>query len=59
MKTECTPNEARVIDCDVCLAEIPSGGGISAEGDDYVFHFCGIACYQKWKEQGAALTDDD
>ena len=38
-----------LIACDICLREIPVSGAKNEETSDYVFHFCGIECYAKWK----------
>ena len=40
-----------LIACEVCLKEIPESHAKTAEADDYVAHFCGLDCYQKWKTQ--------
>jgi len=37
------------IACDVCLKEIPKSVAQSHEGPDYVYYFCGPACYEKWR----------
>jgi len=36
--------------CDVCLKEIPESVAVSSEGDDYTQYFCGLECYNKWRE---------
>jgi hypothetical protein len=41
----------QVVECNVCLKEIPVSEARSVEVVDYVMHFCGIDCYSKWKEQ--------
>ena len=38
-----------LIACDICLKEIPASAAKNEETSDYVFHFCGIDCYAKWK----------
>lgn len=35
--------------CEECCAEIPPSATVTAEGADYVHHFCGQACYEKWQ----------
>lgn len=45
------PEEPDMIDCEICLTQIPTDSGTNGETDDYVYHFCGIECYEKWKEQ--------
>jgi hypothetical protein len=45
-----TPKEPGNVACEVCLAEIPESVAMSSEGDEYTQHFCGIECYNKWRE---------
>lgn len=35
------------LSCEECCQKIP----YSPESGDYVAYFCGIACYQKWKDK--------
>lgn len=35
--------------CEECCAEIPPSAAVTAEGADYVYHFCGQDCYEKWQ----------
>ena len=39
------------VKCDVCLKEVPGSGVKSVETSDYVAHFCGLDCYQKWMQK--------
>ncbi len=39
------------IECKVCMKEVPLSEAKSEEATDYVIHFCGLECYEKWKEQ--------
>lgn len=39
------------VECEVCLKEIPVSEAKSEEAADYVHHFCGLTCYEKWKAQ--------
>lgn len=39
-----------LIECEVCLKEIPQTVGDNAEADEYVSHYCGLECYQRWQE---------
>ncbi len=34
--------------CNTCQREIPISAALTAEGADYVWHFCGKPCYEKW-----------
>ncbi|MGA7800030.1 MAG: DUF3330 domain-containing protein [Gammaproteobacteria bacterium] len=36
--------------CETCLKEVPRSEATSAEADDYVGYFCGIECFQQWRE---------
>jgi len=49
--------EEDLVQCGVCLKEIPTSEAKSAEASDYVAHFCGLDCYERWMkkaEQGQA-----
>jgi len=41
----------QTIPCDVCLQEIPTTVNQNAEADEYVSNYCGLECYQQWKER--------
>ena len=45
------PQEQKVA-CEVCMKEIPASSAKSEEVQDYVLHFCGIDCFDKWKDRG-------
>ncbi|MFP4131207.1 DUF3330 domain-containing protein [Thiohalospira sp.] len=45
-------NETPTIACEVCLTEVPASVAQTAEGPDYVQHFCGLDCLERWQEQG-------
>ncbi|HLS55841.1 MAG TPA: DUF3330 domain-containing protein [Zeimonas sp.] len=47
------PGDERVA-CAVCLKEIPRSEATVAEAADYVAHFCGLDCYDKWQAKGKA-----
>lgn len=51
MATPLRPTTVEVIQCEVCLKEIPASEAKSAEAQDYVRHFCGLACYDLWRKQ--------
>lgn len=40
-----------MVECEVCLKEVPLSAAKNEEVQDYVTHFCGIDCFAKWKEQ--------
>ncbi len=39
------------IKCEVCLKEIPRSEATVDEASDYVMYFCGLDCFDKWKEE--------
>jgi hypothetical protein len=43
--------EPEHIACEICLKEVPLSEAINPETEDYVVHFCGLDCYEKWKGQ--------
>jgi hypothetical protein len=52
------PSEADdLVSCDVCFTEIPVSEAKSEEATEYVIHFCGLDCYEKWKNQSKNEED--
>lgn len=39
------------VQCSVCMKEIPASEAKNAEAADYVAHFCGLDCYEKWMQE--------
>jgi len=39
-----------IINCNIYVAEIPESVSTNAEADEYVSSYCGLACYQQWRE---------
>ena len=39
------------ITCDVCHREIPLSAAVWRESSDYVAYFCGLECYDRWRQQ--------
>lgn len=39
------------IKCELCLKQVPLSEAHLEEAEDYVIHFCGLDCYDKWREQ--------
>lgn len=39
------------IACSVCQREIPLSAALWRESSDYVAHFCGLDCYDRWRNQ--------
>lgn len=51
MTTSDKPLAAGSIACDVCMKEVPVTEAMVPEAVDYVMHFCGLECYEKWSTQ--------
>lgn len=56
---DATKLEEELVQCDVCLKEIPTSEAQNAEASDYVAHFCGLDCYDKWVEKGEQADKED
>jgi hypothetical protein len=44
------PDYGHHVACDICLKEIPQSEAQIEEASDYVIYFCGLDCYEKWRE---------
>jgi hypothetical protein len=44
-------SESASLACPVCHREIPVSAAVWREGSDYVAHFCGLDCYDRWRHQ--------
>ena len=45
-------HEDPVLQCEVCLKQIPRSVAKSHEGAGYVHYFCGADCYALWQTNG-------
>ncbi len=45
------PTAVAIIQCEICMIEIPVSEVMSSEALDYVMHFCGLECYDQWSKQ--------
>jgi hypothetical protein len=45
-------HECTMLTCDMCLDELPAEDAIREEGKDYVAHFCGLDCLERWRMRG-------
>jgi len=59
MSDKMTPKEPEHVSCDICMKEIPIDEANSFETVDYVIHFCGLECFDKWKEKKQSQQEDD
>lgn len=46
----------QLVSCEVCLKSIPVAESQSTETEDYVAYFCGLDCYELWKNQHPGET---
>ena len=51
------PTDDVIVECEVCMKEIPTSEARSEEASDYVLHFCGLECYEKWQTQPPKKND--
>jgi hypothetical protein len=51
MSDKITPKEPEHVACDICMKEVPPDEANNFEAEDYVAHFCGLECFNKWKEK--------
>jgi len=49
--TDKTTASLNTIPCEICLNEIPSAVTSNAEFDAYVSNYCGLECYEQWREK--------
>ena len=49
--------EVELIECEICLKEVPITEATNPEATDYVVYFCGLECYDKWMNQDEKLED--
>ncbi len=55
--TPSTTTDDAVLSCEICLSEIPASVAHSLEGPDYVHHFCGLECYERWQQALSAASN--
>ncbi|MEG6288545.1 DUF3330 domain-containing protein [Enterobacter hormaechei] len=50
-------NDPTATSCCVCCKEIPLDAAFTPEGVEYVEHFCGLECYQRFQARAKAATE--
>lgn len=50
-------NEAELVECTTCMKEIPTSEAKNVEATDYVMHFCGLECYDKWMQEAESNSE--
>ena len=59
MTTTDKTEEIELVACEICLKEVPVSDAEVPETMDYVVHFCGLECYELWKNKPADSEDQD
>jgi hypothetical protein len=42
-------DKRELVECEICLKEIPVSEAKNEEASDYVFYFCGLECFERWR----------
>lgn len=45
------PDDTQRLSCEICLKSIPLTESEMSEVEDYVAYFCGLECYELWRNQ--------
>ena len=45
------PKDDQLVSCELCLESVPLSESEISEAQDYVAYFCGLECYDVWKNQ--------
>ena len=45
------------VSCKVCRKEVPKSESVVPEASDYLIYFCGLDCYDKWKQMHEAPSE--
>jgi len=48
------PKDEQRLSCELCLSSIPLSEFEISEAEDYVAYFCGLECYDIWRNQKQA-----
>lgn len=51
MTTHEKPVELEQVSCEICMKEVPLTEAMVPEAEGYFVHFCGLDCYQQWKNK--------
>jgi len=55
--TTMNANDPTATSCCVCCKEIPLDAAFTPEGAEYVEHFCGLECYQRFQARAEAVNE--
>ncbi|MCI0506817.1 MAG: DUF3330 domain-containing protein [Gammaproteobacteria bacterium] len=51
-------NSWELVECEICLKEIPVSEAKNEEASDYVFYFCGLECFELWRNSEDKAEDE-
>lgn len=52
-----TANETLAnVSCHVCHQEVPQADALTAEGQEYLYYFCGRGCYARWEHEASRIS---
>ena len=51
MSEDKKPVSDEKVACEICMKEVPRSEAEVEEAADYVVHFCGLDCYEKWQKE--------
>lgn len=51
------PEPIEHVACALCMKEIPKSEAEVAEAKDYLLYFCGLDCYDTWKNKSNKDND--
>lgn len=46
-----SPTDQPLLACETCMTEIPESEADYSEAEEYVAYYCGLDCYQQWREE--------
>ena len=55
--TTMSANDPATINCCVCCKEIPLDAAFTPEGAEYVEHFCGLDCYERFQARAKTVAE--
>lgn len=52
------PEDDQLVSCKLCLESVPLSESEVSEAEDYIAYFCGLECYEEWKNQKTKNSED-
>jgi len=56
--TDSENSDDKLVECEICMKEIPRSEAKMEEASNYVAYFCGLDCFDKWKSTGNNKKND-